>query len=162
VLLKNTTSETCSAGAAKKKLNCWKNRTASPVPLKKNRWASLKKSDCSTSATEKCSVGACETCSAGIAGKKRTDRSAGATEKIGLLHWHHRNWIALLALLKKILDCSASAIEKKKSDCSTGTTWQIRLLHWCHWKKQTALLVPLKRNWSALQAPLKKILDCSA
>jgi len=88
------TSETHSAGNAKKKLNCWKNCTASPVPLKKNRWASLKKSDCSTSATEKYPIGTCETHSAGTAEKKKQ--------------------IALLVLLKKS-DCSTGTTETLQS-----------------------------------------------
>jgi len=53
--------------------------------------------------------------------KKKSDCSAGTTKKMGLLHWHHRNWIALPALLKKRLAAPPVPVKKK-----------IRLLHWCH------------------------------
>jgi len=106
----------------------WQSLDCSAGASEKYWWVPLKISDCSTSTTKKCSAGTSETHSAGTAEKKNC--SASAAEKI---QWHHWNWIALLALLKKRLDCSNSCHWKNK----------IRLLHWHQWKNQTAPLVPL-------------------
>ena len=57
--------------------------------------------------------------------KRKSDCSAGTTEKIRLLHWHH--WKMLCWCL---WNSCAGAAEKKNQ---TGE--KIVLLHLCHWKK---------------------------
>jgi len=103
--------------------------------------------------------------------KKKSDCSAGTTKKMGLLHWHHRNWIALLALLKKKISCSASASEKKnqtvplvpleKLDCSTGAAEKNRLLCQCCWK-EIGLLCRRHRKKVKTALPTTHIYQCSS
>jgi len=114
----------------------WKNRTAPLAPLKNALLAPLNT--------------LCWCCWKKI---KLMKKLAGATEKIGLLHWHH--WKMLCWHRKKML------IEKqiRLLHCSAGTTEKIGLFYWCCWKM---LCQPHWKNLTAPLVLLKKKSNCSA
>jgi len=95
-------------------LHCWKMLCWHHWNTHHWRWWK-RKSDCSAGTTEK--IVLLHLC--------HWKKSVGATEKIGLLHWHH--WKMLCWCL---WNSCAGAAEKKNQ---TGE--KIVLLHLCHWKK---------------------------